>query len=291
MIGPLGRRRFDRLVGEYRPLPFEAFSPADDRFHVPMHHVLKNRDRFWVALRTAARYLPPGPVRVADLGTYPGSLLRLLRRLLGSHASRLVGIGLMVSDQFRRAMAEDCGAEVLTVNLDPRNDELRGKGYPTRVPLSDGSIDFVFALEVIEHLVSPSHLVAEAFRLLAPGGHLLVTTPNVTRIGNVFKLLVGRSNFDRLSPLDYENPEDEWRPHVREYTLAEVGGLLERASFRVVEARHFLGEDTHESVKPVAQRLVDVAKFPFYVVPHFRGSLLVVGEKPRTAGPERGAGG
>ncbi len=284
MRGPLSRRRFDGLVREHRPLPFEAFAPTDRRFHLPMHHVLKNRDRFWATLRTASRYLAPGPVRVADLGTYPGSLLRLLRRLLGAEPCRLYGVGLMVSDEFRRAMAEDCGAEILTVNLDPRNVELRGKGYPNRVPLADGSIDFVFALEVIEHLVSPSHLVGEAFRLLAPGGHLLVTTPNVTRIGNVFKLLVGRSNFDRLSPLDYENPEDEWRPHVREYSLAEMCGLLERAGFQVVEARHFLGEDTHESVKSVAQRLIDVAKIPFYVVPHFRGSLLVVGEKPRTDG-------
>jgi len=86
---------------------------------------------------------------------------------------------------------------------------LRDKDYPTRIPLNNDSVEFVFALEVVEHLVSPSHLFAEAFRICAPGGYLLVTTPNVTRIGNVFKLLIGHSNFDRLTPLDYENPQDE----------------------------------------------------------------------------------
>lgn len=118
----------------------------------------------------------------------------------------------MTSDDFRRAMAEACGAEILTINLDPRNDQLRGKGYPTRIPLEDGGVEFVFALEVVAHLVSLFHLFAEAFRICAPGGYLLVTTPSVTRIGTVFKLLIGRSNFDRLGPLDYENPGDEWPP-------------------------------------------------------------------------------
>lgn len=276
----ISRRRFNQLVRDYRPLPFEAFASTDRRFRVPMHHVLKNRDRLWAALRPAARYIPPGPVTVADLGTYPGSLLRLLRYLLPCRTSRLIGAGLMISDEFRRAMAEDCGAEILTVNLDPRNDQLRERGYPDRIPLDGGSVNFVFALEVIEHLVSPSHLFAEAFRILTPGGYMLVTTPNVTRIGNVFKLLIGRSNFDRLVPLDYENSDDEWRPHFREYALAELCDLFRRAGFHVVEARHFVEDDTRYRVKSIAQRSIDLAKLPFYLVPHFRGSLLVVGKKP-----------
>jgi SAM-dependent methyltransferase len=276
----LDRRRFGQVVRDYRPLPFEDFSPDDARFRVPMHHVRKNRDRFWAALGAAARHLPEGPLTIVDLGTYPGSLLRLLSRLLAPRPRRLIGVGLSISPEFRRAMAEDCGAEILEVNLDPRNDQLGGKGYPTRIPLEEGSAEAAFALEVIEHLVSPTHLLAEAYRVLAPGGHLVATTPNVARIGNVFKLLAGRSNFDRLVPLDYHNPEDEWRPHFREYTLAEVGELLRRAGFAVVEARHFVGEDTCDNVKSPAARLVDLAKLPFYAVPRLRGSLLVVGRKP-----------
>jgi SAM-dependent methyltransferase len=245
-----------------------------------MHHVLKNYNRLSVALRTAAHYFPPGALTVADLGTYPGSLLRLLRCLLPPEKCRLIGVGLMITDEFCQAMAEDCAAEILTVNLDPSNDQIRGKGYRTRIPLEDGSVDFAFVLEVIEHLVSPSHLLAEASRILAPGGCLLVTTPNVTRIGSVFKLLVGRSNFDRLIPLDYERPEDEWRPHFREYTLAELCECFRLAGFQVVEARHFLTGDTRCNEKTIAQQLIDLAKIPFYTVPHLRGNLLVVGQKP-----------
>ncbi len=277
----IGRGRFDRVVREYRPLTFEVVEPtALRRFSVPMHNVLKNRDRFWLAIKVASRYFPVAPFSVADLGTYPGSLLRLLHLLLPPKTCRLIGAGLMTSGDFRRTMAEDCAAEILTVNLDPRNDVLRGKSYPTQIPLNDGSVEFVFALEVVEHLVSPSHLFTEAFRICTPGGYLLVTTPNVTRIGNVFKLLIGRSNFDRLIPPDYENPEDEWRPHFREYSMAELCDFFRRAGFRVVEARHFVGEDTHYNVKSMSQRLINLAKLPFYTVPHLRATLLVLARKP-----------
>lgn len=288
---PITRRRFAQVVRDYRPLPVEAFSPTDSRFRGPVHHLLRNRDRFWLALRVASHFLPTRPFSVVDLGVYPGTLLRVLRRLLPPERCRLIGAGLITSEEFRRTMAADCGADIFTVNLDPKNEPLRGKGYPTRIPLDDGCADFVFALEIVEHMVSPSHLFGEAFRVLAPGGHLLVTTPNVTRIGNALKLLAGRSNFDRLIPLDYEHPDDEWRPHFREYTIEEVGDLFGRAGFTVAARRHAIAEDTRYGVRSVRQRIYDLAKLPFFLVPHLRGSLVVVGQKPRGGGDAgRGAG-
>jgi len=249
-----------------------------------MHHALKGRTRLWLSLRTTSRYFPAHPFTVVDLGTYPGSLLRILRRLLSPDRCRLIGVGLMISKEFTQAIKENCSAEIHRVNLDPRSEQMAGKGYPTRIPIEDGKADLVFALEIIEHLVSPSHLLAEAFRILAPGGHLLITTPNVARIGNVLKLMVGRSNFDRLVPIDYEHPEDEWRPHFREYTLSEIEIFLQGVGFEVVESRHFLGHDTRYNIKSPAQRVIDFVKLPFFAIPHFRTNLLVLGRKPEGNG-------
>lgn len=139
--------RYAHAVREYVPLPLEVIeSTATRRFRRPTHHVLKNRDRFYAALRTAFHCFPPAPFTVADIGAYPGSLLRLLRAFFPSEACRLIGVGIMISEEFRDAMTTSCGAGILTANLDPRNDQLRGKGYPTRIPLDDGSVDFAFAL-------------------------------------------------------------------------------------------------------------------------------------------------
>lgn len=41
-----------------------------------------------------------------------------------------------------------------------------------------GKFDAVVMVEVVEHLEDPMHLLAESLRLLAPGGSLIISTPN-----------------------------------------------------------------------------------------------------------------
>jgi SAM-dependent methyltransferase len=274
----LTRADFRRLLAAYRPSPFEVFEDGDGRFTRPAHHALKSRDRLFVALQTGLRHLVGDEATVADLGPYPGSLLRLLRAL--RPRARLIGAGLMASPEFVRFMREDAAAEVVAVDLDPASGEFRAKGYRERVPVADGAVDLAFALEIVEHLSAPYHLAAEAFRILAPGGHLVLTTPNVTRIGNVFKLLVGHSPNDRLAPPGYHDPDDEWRPHAREYAMGEMVDVFTRAGFALAERRFFVDDDTRDCVRAPRQRLIDLAKVPFHALPHLRGSLLLVGRKP-----------
>lgn len=45
------------------------------------------------------------------------------------------------------------------------------------LPCAAGAADWVFALEVIEHLTNPRHFVLEAYRSLAEGGRLFLSTP------------------------------------------------------------------------------------------------------------------
>jgi SAM-dependent methyltransferase len=277
-VTPLTPAGFRRLLAGYRPSPFEVFDGGDRRFTRPLHHALKSRDRLFEALASGLRRLADEAGTIADLGPYPGSLLRLLRTRCPR--ARLIGAGLMASPEFVRFMREDSAAEVVAVNFDPANAAFRAKGYPERVPVADGTVGLAFALEIVEHLSAPYHLVDEAFRILAPGGHLVLTTPNVTRIGNVFKLLVGRSPNDRLAPPGYHDPDDEWRPHAREYAMAEMVEVFARAGFEVAERRFFVDGDTRACVRAARQRLIDLAKVPFHALPHLRDSLLLVGRKP-----------
>lgn len=49
------------------------------------------------------------------------------------------------------------------------------------LPFDDGAFDLVWASEVIEHVADTARCLSEVRRVLAPGGRLLLTTPNHAR--------------------------------------------------------------------------------------------------------------
>jgi len=59
------------------------------------------------------------------------------------------------------------------------------------VPLADGSADVVSAGEILEHVADPSTVVAEACRVLRPGGTLVLDTVNATWLGRFVVVTVG----------------------------------------------------------------------------------------------------
>jgi 2-polyprenyl-3-methyl-5-hydroxy-6-metoxy-1,4-benzoquinol methylase len=61
--------------------------------------------------------------------------------------------------------------------------------YP--IPVPDNSYNFVISTEVIEHLENPRATFREFYRLLRPGGILIVTTPNQESVRSFAGLLMG----------------------------------------------------------------------------------------------------
>lgn len=95
-------------------------------------------------------------------------------------------------------------------------------------PFSSSSLDVVLFCEIIEHLLtSPLHTVQEIYRVLKPGGHLILTTPNVLRLENKIKMALNRNIYDAYSP------HGAYGRHNREYTVSEVKTLLEYCGFTV----------------------------------------------------------
>jgi len=56
-------------------------------------------------------------------------------------------------------------------------------GNAERIPLGEGSVDVVVSFETIEHVPSPSRFLDECVRVLAPGGRLIMSTPNKSIYG------------------------------------------------------------------------------------------------------------
>ncbi len=96
-----------------------------------------------------------------------------------------------------------------------------------RFPYEDGEFDLVLCCEILEHLImDPSHVMREAHRVLRPGGHLFITTPNAMRVENIRNLVQGR-NIQYQSYSGY----GVYGRHNREYVPHEVYELLRLHNF------------------------------------------------------------
>ena len=60
-------------------------------------------------------------------------------------------------------------------------------GDAEQIPIPDESVDIVVSFETIEHVPDPGKFLDECLRVLAPGGTLIVSTPNkdIYRVGGV----------------------------------------------------------------------------------------------------------
>jgi glycosyltransferase involved in cell wall biosynthesis/SAM-dependent methyltransferase len=103
-------------------------------------------------------------------------------------------------------------------------------------PYPDAHFSTVLCCELIEHLTAdPMHMIAEINRVLKPGGHLVLTTPNIASRRAISAILHGYH--PGFFPA-YIKPSSEGGPaearHNREYTAKEIYHLLLDAGFEVV---------------------------------------------------------
>ncbi len=89
--------------------------------------------------------------------------------------------------------------------------------------------DRVLLIEVIEHLEAPWSALRTAARLVAPGGRLVVSTPNIATLRNRLELGV-RGNLTSFRP-GYDPHISPALPHVTRRILSEEGLMLEAPVF------------------------------------------------------------
>jgi glycosyltransferase involved in cell wall biosynthesis/SAM-dependent methyltransferase len=118
-----------------------------------------------------------------------------------------------------------------------------------RFPYPDGHYATVLCCELIEHLAAdPMHMMTEINRILKPGGHLVLTTPNATGLRAIAAILQGyHPGFFNAYVRPSQDGETEAR-HNREYAPREVRRLLDNAGFEVIrlETGEFLEEPRPE---------------------------------------------
>lgn len=97
-----------------------------------------------------------------------------------------------------------------------------------KFPFEDDEFDVVLFCEIIEHLlVDPAAVIKEIKRILKPNGVLILTTPNVSRLENVARMISGANIYD---PYSSYGP---YGRHNREYNKHELYLLLNYLGFSI----------------------------------------------------------
>lgn len=145
------------------------------------------------------------------------------------------------------------GNDVVGVDVDPSALERAAKRGITTVradveeplPFDDASFDAVVLGEILEHVRYPHGVVAEARRVLRPGGVFVGSVPNAFRLQSRLLFLAGRE------------PEDD-PTHLHLYSPAAMRRLL--GCFAQVELEYVGGRFRRLHPRLLARDLVFVAR-------------------------------
>jgi len=155
----------------------------------------------------------------ADSNTFWEHIYRYRFALSYVHGKRVLDIA--CGEGYGSAALLQCGAASVTgvdISKDACEHAASRYGITTKVgdvksiPLEDKSVDVVVSFETIEHTEAPELFLNECVRVLAPGGKLVISTPN----------LQSRGEHASVNPF-----------HLRELSLHEFSAALESRFQRV----------------------------------------------------------
>jgi SAM-dependent methyltransferase len=158
-----------------------------------------------------AALVTPECRRVLDVGCGTGQLGRLLRER-GHHVT---GVEL-VSEAAVQARAW--------------LDHVAVSDVEAGFPFPPASFDAVIFADVLEHLVDPWRVLREAVKLLAEGGCVVASVPNVQNFDVLWRLARGRWEYRERGILD--------RGHLRFFTLATIREMFAQAGLSVTHVGH-----------------------------------------------------
>lgn len=148
----------------------------------------------------------------------------------GALASRLLGLGFDVR-------CCDLYPEMFRLP----DVEIKRGDLSLTLPYDDRSFDHVVCVEGLEHIENPHQAVREFGRLVRPGGHLVVSVPNILNVEERLKwLLYGyTSHFKPLSRAHLERVGEEFGGHeevalhINPIAYTELRYILEKSGFEI----------------------------------------------------------
>jgi 2-polyprenyl-6-hydroxyphenyl methylase/3-demethylubiquinone-9 3-methyltransferase len=165
-------------------------------------------------------------------------IIDAIARVQGPRSRRVLDVG-CGAGFLANALAEFghrvTGLDAVAANLDVAraHDRTRSaiylRGDALSLPFDDAAFDVVCAMDLLEHVEEPARVVAEASRVLAPGGLFFFHTFNRTWLANLI-VIKGVAWFVANAPRDLH-------VHRLFVTPAELGAMCRESDLAIVELR------------------------------------------------------
>jgi SAM-dependent methyltransferase len=205
--------------------------------------------------------VPDKPGRLLEIGANPYFTTVLLRRFRRYELSLTNYFGI------------NGGGGTQTLNHTETGESFAFEFLNSNVDVEDipfeHTFDVVLFCEVIEHLVTdPLEALRRIKAKLAPGGLLVLTTPNVNRLENIAKMLAGQNMYDPISGYGvYGRHNREYNKHELFLMLDHLGFDLEALSSSDVHENHSNLYYPIDSIEPLVRsmpnRVLDLGQYIF----------------------------
>lgn len=153
-------------------------------------------------ISSVSRIIGSGRNSIVEFGSSAGYMIEEMRNLFPEN--QYIATDLM-SEGLERSYARN--KDILHIRCDF-----------TDAPFKNETVDFVFSLNVLEHIEEDVRTISECYRILKPGGYCLFVVPRGDKLYDYF---------------------DEMLFHKRRYAKGELRHKCEAAGFQVEDNFHF----------------------------------------------------
>jgi 2-polyprenyl-3-methyl-5-hydroxy-6-metoxy-1,4-benzoquinol methylase len=190
---------------------------------------------------------------VLDIGCGPG----VVARALATRGCRVWGLEI---DPRKAALARHHCVEVVEADVE---------SAPLSSLFGGMTFDAVLYLDVLEHLREPAPVLAGSTDVLAPGGSVLLSIPNVTHGALRLELLKGRFRYRNSGLLD--------RGHLRFFDAEAVHQVIRQAGLRPESTLRVIKrldqtefdvdlENVSSNLREMLERDADALTYQFFVI-------------------------
>ncbi len=153
------------------------------------------------ALEQLHKYLKASKPAILEIGCSSGQMLQLMKVSLPD--------AFVIGSDYIREPLEHLANQLHNIPLLQFN--------LLKCPLPSASLDAVVLLNVLEHIEDDAEAIRQLYRILKPGGLVIIEVPTGQKLYDVY---------------------DELLLHYRRYNLTQLASLFEKANFQVLERSH-----------------------------------------------------